>query len=297
MSYYLGQTLPLKQKLTLFNQIFKLGLDLEPDNLLDKNRPLSEQSMATPGNITWLNLMTTDPELANRYYQELFPWRVNAHEAPGIGTITVYQLGDKSFGGPMALDPKYKIPSHWITYFSVIDVEKACRETEENGGKVCYKPFDIPGMGKTAILNDPNGTPFHVLAPETPNGAQNIVGSETGQICWLELMADDPRKTGAFYEKVLDWTIAEESPDPNIPYFVGKAGEVVVAGILERPKEMEPINNWLPYFLVKNLEESSEAGQKMAGKKIMGPNSIPNLGTFSLFTDPTGAYFYLFENP
>ena len=51
---------------------------------------------------------------------------------------------------------------------------------------------------------------------------------------------------------------------------------------------------WLPYFLVANVDASTELARSLGGSVHMGPQDIPNTGRFAVIVDPQGAVFCLF---
>lgn len=247
------------------------------------------------GTIAWYSLMTTDAAKATEYYSKLFQWDVQEMEIEGMGKAPFYSAAGKAFGSPMNLDPQVGSPSHWIPYFTVADVDASCQTVESLGGKVCHPAFDMPSIGRTAIITDPFGGAFHLFTPENKEQDINVMGGEPGQPCWLELMVDDLNVAKSFYGSLLSWTIAEQDMGMPDPYVLGKSGEAMVAGIAKRPEGAPPINLWLPYFMVPNLKESISQAANLGGESMMEPMAVPGVGEFSLYADPSGAVSYLFQ--
>jgi predicted enzyme related to lactoylglutathione lyase len=55
------------------------------------------------------------------------------------------------------------IPSYWMPYFQVTNVDQSASKAKELGGKTMIGPQDIPGTGRFAILVDPQGAIFAVF--------------------------------------------------------------------------------------------------------------------------------------
>jgi predicted enzyme related to lactoylglutathione lyase len=55
-----------------------------------------------------------------------------------------------------------KVPSYWMVYFTVEDVDRSFKEATEAGGEEMLPPQDFPG-GRFAIVRDPQGAVFGVL--------------------------------------------------------------------------------------------------------------------------------------
>ena len=48
-------------------------------------------------------------------------------------------------------------PPHWFDYIEVDDVDHRVALVPENGGNVLRPPFDIPNVGRIAIIADATG--------------------------------------------------------------------------------------------------------------------------------------------
>jgi predicted enzyme related to lactoylglutathione lyase len=55
-----------------------------------------------------------------------------------------------------------QVPSYWLVYFAVSDVDKSFKTATQAGAKELVAPMDFPG-GRFAILNDPQGAAFGIL--------------------------------------------------------------------------------------------------------------------------------------
>ena len=248
------------------------------------------------GTFAWFNLMTKNKDTANSFYKDLFNWQFEDYEIPGVGTSTCYIAKDKYFGSPIPLEQNTPFPSHWIPYIAVADVDTCCQQIQQNSGKICFEPFDIPTIGRTAIVNDPVGGVFHIYTPENKNEDLKVTGHEAGQICWLEMMLKDPNQVIPFYEKVFGWRVQKPSDINNTQYFSFEINGEKLGGFLATPPGCEETHPaWTPYFTVDNAEDSEQRAQKLGGKVVMPKMHIPDTGFASLIQDPSGAHFYTFE--
>ena len=55
-----------------------------------------------------------------------------------------------------------EVPSYWIAYFTVPDIDKAHEKATELGATAMMEPMDFPG-GRFSILSDPQGASFGLL--------------------------------------------------------------------------------------------------------------------------------------
>ncbi len=119
-----------------------------------------------PGAMSWNELMTTDVEKATAFYTGLFNWK--AETMPfGSSTYTTFRIEGVSYpvAGMLPMDAEMAgIPPHWMIYFAVEDCDKACEQAKELGGNICVPAFDIPDVGRIAVVDDPQGGTFSVIA-------------------------------------------------------------------------------------------------------------------------------------
>jgi len=122
--------------------------------------------MTPHGGIHWSELCTDDVDAAKKYYKKVCGWTIQPMEMPD-GVYNVCIIGDKPVAGIFDLkwlgDPG--IPPHWMTYIAVKDIDKTVKQTEEAGGTVIRAPFDVPGVGRIAILRDPTGAGIGMMTP------------------------------------------------------------------------------------------------------------------------------------
>ena len=52
-----------------------------------------------------------------------------------------------------------------MTYIAVDDVEATVAATTAAGGAVAQAPFDVPGVGRIAMIKDPSGAVVGVMQP------------------------------------------------------------------------------------------------------------------------------------
>jgi hypothetical protein len=126
----------------------------------------------TQGAFSWNELMTSDPEAALAFYTALLGWNMQKMPMPG-GDYHVVRVGETSVGGVMAMPPEAKaggMPPCWGSYVTVSDVDATARRAVELGGKVVHGPQDIPGVGRMAVIIDPQGAALNVIAYSQPAG-------------------------------------------------------------------------------------------------------------------------------
>ncbi len=115
------------------------------------------------GTPSWFELMSNDVVRATSFYTEVFGWNAEPQPMPG-GTYTVFKLGDRMIAGAMsAPDDRGNVPAHWGTYFTVKNAEETYRQARELGASSCVPVTPIPGGGRFAMLQSPQGVPFRLI--------------------------------------------------------------------------------------------------------------------------------------
>lgn len=118
------------------------------------------------GSHCWTERMAADADTARDFLTDLFGWSTEALE--GINhPYTQFFAGETAVGGLMAMEgPEWQgVPDHFMQYFLVEDCTAAAGRAGDLGGRVCVPPTDIPGIGRFAILDDPQGATFALLQP------------------------------------------------------------------------------------------------------------------------------------
>lgn len=112
----------------------------------------------TNGTFCWNELMTRDSAAAKKFYGELVGWDFADSGMPGMN-YTVMKAGEKDAGGMMDMpaDVPAEVPSHWMSYITVDDVDALIEKVAGLGGEVLHGPMDIPQVGRFCTVKDPTG--------------------------------------------------------------------------------------------------------------------------------------------
>ncbi|HEV7475494.1 MAG TPA: VOC family protein [Pyrinomonadaceae bacterium] len=121
-----------------------------------------------PGSLVWNELATTDTAKAGTFYTGLFGWGKDTHTF-GPLEYTIFQNGERGAGGMFEITPEMAaagVPPHWLAYFAVDDCDAKVKKATELGAKIMKPADNIPGVGRFAILQDPQGAAFAVIKTE-----------------------------------------------------------------------------------------------------------------------------------
>lgn len=114
---------------------------------------------------------------------------------------------------------------------------------------------------------------------------------------WYELMTTDAKASIDFYTRVLGWKAAPAGMGP-VEYTILSVGERGIGGVFTLTEKMcsegaRPC--WVGYVGVPDVDAYSERVKALGGGVHVGPMDLPEVGRFSMVSDPHGAAFVLFK--
>jgi predicted enzyme related to lactoylglutathione lyase len=122
--------------------------------------------MFTNGSFYWNELMTLDAEAAKRFYGETLGWTFEAMDQGEGATYWVAKVGDESVAGIYQIEADDEETGEgWFAYIAVEDLSTALARATGAGGKVEREPWDVPGVGRIAIVSDSAGNEMGWMKP------------------------------------------------------------------------------------------------------------------------------------
>ena len=110
-----------------------------------------------------------------------------------------------------------------------------------------------------------------------------------GTICWNELTTSDATSAKKFYADLFGWKFTG-SEAAGMDYNEINIGGPPFGGIMQITEQMGPMpSQWSAYVAVDDVDATAKRVEELGGKICMPPMDIPNVGRFSVITDPTGA--------
>jgi len=118
------------------------------------------------GAFGWNELGTRDPAAAKQFYRAVFGWSSEDNDMGEMGTYVTWKVGDAMVGGMFDISGVVpdEVPAHWLTYFTVEDLEATMEQAKAGGGDVRNGPIEIP-VGRFAVLADQFGAVFAAMQP------------------------------------------------------------------------------------------------------------------------------------
>lgn len=245
--------------------------------------------MAMPGHpagtFCWFECGSRDSAKSKSFHAQLFGWKVVDMPMPGdMGTYTLLKVGDEDVAGLYELSgPRFEgVPSHWMTYIAVDNVDTTVGRAQELGAKVMAEPMDVPEAGRIAVLQDPTGAVIAIAHFDKHPGT-----SLKGPFGWIELATRDTAGAQTFYTELFSWTA---KTDPKNQYTKFQVGGKSIAGMMEMtPQHGQAPAHWLPYVMVDSCDDTISNATELGATVYVPPMDIEKVGRFSVFADPAGA--------
>jgi predicted enzyme related to lactoylglutathione lyase len=117
-----------------------------------------------PGTLCWADVSTPDQSAAAAFYAAVFGWEAT----PGQDTSGYLHIknGEAFIGGiPAPHQRNPNVPAHWMAYFQVADCDASVAKGKAMGAAVFMEPFTMEGVGRMAVVADPQGAAFSLFQP------------------------------------------------------------------------------------------------------------------------------------
>jgi len=252
--------------------------------------------MANPaGTPIWYELLTPDPDAAQDFYTHVVGWTIAPSNHPGMDYRIISAPDGVPVAGLLKQPDGMTAGPVWLSYLAVADVDAAVDAIERAGGATHMPAMTIDGVGRMALVADPQGATLYVMRGESAEDSLAFRQAEEatpGHAVWNELSARDPEAALDFYASAFGWR-----QDGAMP--MGELGDYrfVSCGTTRLGAIMGEVPNgrigWQYYFMVPDIDAAEQRLASAGGKTIQGPDQIPG-GSFALVCeDPHGARFGL----
>lgn len=247
-----------------------------------------------PSAFIWYELLTSEPDAAETFYGAVVGWSARVISPPGMD-YRQWSIDGTPIGGLMKLPAEAAangMQPAWLGYVGVADVDDSVGKIKAAGGTERMPATDIPGVGRIAMVADPQGAVFYVMAPIGEGPSRSYAPGERGHGGWHELHTTDWPAALEFYSAQLGWAKTDAMDiGPMGTYLLFNAGGEAIGGMMNSPDFPRP--TWLYYFNVDNINQAKTRLEAAGGRVLMGPHEVPGGSWIIQARDPQGVMFAL----
>jgi predicted enzyme related to lactoylglutathione lyase len=248
------------------------------------------------GVFCWTELHSADQPASRAFYTQLFGWATTETTNPHGGTYSTADVAGKKVAGIQEMDAQSKadgVPSHWLNYMAVDQLDAFTRKAEGLGAKAIHGPFDVLDLGRAVVLQDPAGAFLALWQAGRHIGAE-LCDNEAGSACWYDNYTTDVAKSKAFYLGMFDYTtVTHDIPGMELVMFTSSAPDSETEFAMMNTREGRP-SYWQPFFSVSDADATLAKAVEL-GAQVICPVMDMGGGSFAHFRDPQGATFGIFE--
>lgn len=242
------------------------------------------------GQIVWHDLFTADRPRALSFYERVTGWAYAIEHA----TDFVWGGGEKDFvlamsgdeaGAGIAETPG-ELSGGWLAYAEVRDVDAAAEMAVCLGGTILKPPFDVPGVGRNALLRDPLGarigvslTRHNFPVPERQFGPELYLSAPSG-------FPED------FYATLFGWSVGPATEHGRARVIADASG-AETAMLVAAGNRAEDGPLWVPGLKVKDPAASARDALSFGGARFGDSPGAQGETRQVLLCDPDGAVFAL----
>lgn len=250
------------------------------------------------GSFIWYELMTRDVTAAKAFYDAVIGWNIDAQPSGEGMDYRMINAPDAAAGGVLPLTEAMceggAFPT-WLGYFGVDDVDATVAAMAKDGATVQMQPFDAPGVGRIAMVSDPQGIPFYVMRGASDENSTAYQRMGMGHVSWNELMAPDDAAALDFYGRHLAVAKVGSMPMGEMGEYSfianGDSGGEAIGAIMRTPPGAG--SGWSFYFRVSDIEAAHARVKQLGGNPLSDPIEVPGGERVFHATDPEGVVFGL----
>jgi len=240
-------------------------------------------------------LVTPDLAAAERFYGGLFHWTFQSIHT-GSADYAVALADGRAVAGlyqkPIPAGEHHQ-PA-WLTFIAVRDVDAARQAAVAHGATVVSEAKSYPSRGRQAVLADPEGAVFAILA--SSSGDTPDLLALPGEWIWSSLLSRDPDAEAAFYQEVFSYDVFDLASDDGLEHVILSSDDYARASVNAFPADAARRHaHWLNFVRVDNTADAVAKALAAGGRVLVEPHADRHGGQVAVVADPAGAPFGLME--
>ena len=251
----------------------------------------------------WYELVTCDTEKAVTFYKKVVGWEFRDSGMPGIRYM-IFGKDGKDVGGLMtwAGAGVPDLPAQWVGHIHTAKLDEELLAVQTDGGTIVKPAHDIPGVGRFAVVLDPQDVKYLLFEPRSPETPARLEQMAVGNVGWHELLTDDQAAAFDYYSRHYGWQkdYAHDMGAMGIyqtfridqPRFSGGMMNRTGPGM---PEGIPP--HWQFYFTVDDIEAAQRRVVEAGGTIVMPPMDVPGGSRILQAIDDQDGHFALTQGP
>ena len=241
------------------------------------------------GKVIWAELVTPDVAAAKLFYAALFGWAFQDIYAGG----TRYALARQD-GVPVAgivqngIRRGARRQPAWLTFIAVQDVDVTVANAVGGGGTLIQPPRTYQARGRQAILADPQGAVFAVMASFTDDPVDAL--APPGTWIWSSLLARDASGDAAFYQSLFGYDVFDLESEDGQEHVILSTDDYARAGVNSLPADNVARHpRWLQFVRVADANAAAMLAVQLGGSVLVAPHVDRHGDRLAVLADPSGA--------
>jgi len=258
--------------------------------------------MSIVGEFVWYDHWTNDLKAAEEFYTRAIGWNTQRF-GEGPDAYVMWAVGDTAIGGigkvPREADGRAGHPL-WVAFVAVDDVDATAERALRLGGGIRTPGTDIPGVGRFAVIQDPQGAVIALHSSIQEGSTVPADRVKPGFVCWHELYTTDHEAAWRFYSELFGWKhTSSMDMGADGPYFMFRhadaAEQAPFGAMFNGARTLDVPPHWLYYVSVEGLEGTLGRVRDAGGEVCEGPMDVPG-GRIAPCRDPQGGAFAVFSH-
>jgi len=247
------------------------------------------------GKVIWTELVTPDLAAAKRFYGGLFGWTFQEYDA-GTTRYALARADGVQVAGivQQAIRAGTRREPAWLTFIAVQDVDTTARNAVNAGGKLLRPARSYAARGRQAILSDPQGAVFGVMASFTDDPPDALAPS--GTWIWSSLLTREAAADAAFYQTLFGYDVFNLESEDGQEQVILSTDNYSRAGVKTLPVDaVRRHPRWLGFVRVADAQAAATRAVELGGGVLVAPRVDRHGGRLGVLRDPSGAAIGVME--
>lgn len=231
-----------------------------------------------------------EPELASKFYSELFGWHIQSVPVPQ-GTYNLIDThAGKGINGGIMQTREGQQP--FVTIYAEGDDIQALLDKAETLGAKIAVPVTAMEMVTFAMFMDPDGNVIGLVQSDPSQQGPGVSPGDNPAVDWFEILGPDPKRAWDFYGQLLGWKVKDVSAGGFVYGEVDTGTEKGIRGGIGSSADGQPKVNL--YAEVDDPQKYLDRADSLGGKTTVPPTDMGRT-QFAQLQDPQGTRFGLYR--